>query len=253
MPPNPHFGASEAAVRVGCAGWSLSRSAWPQFPATGSHLERYAAHLDAVEINSSFYRPHQNATYARWAQSVPEHFRFSVKLPKAVTHRQRLAGCGPLLDAFLAQVAGLGQKLGCLLIQLPPTLAYDPFLADSFLGALRDRHDGPMALEPRHPGWFGERADAALVRWRVARVLADPVLCEAGRRPGGDPALVYLRLHGSPRRYYSAYEPAVLDALAVRMQLAAASDASVWCIFDNTASGAAVGDALYTLEKVARP
>lgn len=253
MQPRPLPDASKAAVRVGCAGWSLPRAIWPQFPAAGSHLERYAARLDAAEINSSFYRPHQNATYARWAQSVPEHFRFSVKLPKAITHHQRLADCGQLLDAFLTQVAGLGQKLGCLLIQLPPSLAFDDALTGHFLQALRERHDGPVALEPRHPGWFGAPADALLARWRVARVLADPVLCDAGRWPGGDPALVYLRLHGSPRRYYSAYEPAVLAALAVRLQLAAASDASVWCIFDNTASGAAVRDALHTLEKVAPP
>ena len=231
-------------VKLGCAGWSLPRAAWPEFPATGTHLQRYAARLNAVEINSSFYRPHQPATYAGWAASVPENFRFSVKLPKTITHQQRIADCGQLLDTFLAQVAGLGKKLGCLLLQLPPSLTFDEALAGNFLQALRERHGGPAALEPRHPGWFGAPADALLARWRVARVLADPVLCDAGRWPGGDPALVYLRLHGSPRMYYSAYEPAVLDALVVRLQLAAASDASVWCIFDNTASGAATGDAL---------
>jgi uncharacterized protein YecE (DUF72 family) len=246
MQPKHLPGVNMAAVMVGCAGWSLPRVAWPQFPATGSHLQRYAARLNAAEINSSFYRPHQQATYARWARSVPGHFRFSVKLPKTITHQQRLVGCGQLLDTFLTQVSGLEEKLGCLLLQLPPSLTFDDAAAGNFLDQLRQGHGGPVALEPRHPSWFDAPADALLVRWRVARVLADPVLCDAGRWPGGDPSFVYLRLHGSPRVYYSAYEPGVLDALVVRLQLAASSDASVWCIFDNTASGAATGDALRT-------
>ena len=109
-------------------------------------MQRYAARFNAVEINSSFYRPHQTATYSRWAASVPEHFRFSVKLPKTITHQQRLAGCAGLLDDFLAQAGGLGEKLGCLLVQLPPSLAFDTAVAQEFLRALRQRHGGPVAL-----------------------------------------------------------------------------------------------------------
>ena len=73
----------------------------------GSHLERYGAILDAVEINSSFYRPHRTATYERWAASVPEDFRFAVKVPKAITHERRLKDVGDLLDRFLSEVGGL--------------------------------------------------------------------------------------------------------------------------------------------------
>lgn len=238
-------------MKVGCAGWSLPRAAWPEFPPTGSHLQRYAARLNAVEINSSFYRPHQSATYARWADSVPENFRFSVKLPKTITHQQRLLDCAALLETFLAQVTRLGDRLGCLLVQLPPSLAFDAVVVRNFLAVLRERHTGPVALEPRHRSWFTAPADALLDAWQVGRVLADPLVHEAGRIPGGFAGLVYLRLHGSPHRYYSAYEPAMLDALIVRLQLAAASDASVWCIFDNTAEGAAVADALYTAQGLA--
>ncbi|MDB5964537.1 MAG: hypothetical protein JWQ72_1037 [Polaromonas sp.] len=233
-------------IRIGCAGWSLPRAAWPAFPAEGSHLERYAARLDAAEINSSFYRPHQAETYARWADSVPGHFRFSVKLPKTITHEQRLQDCDALLALFLSQARGLGHTLGCLLVQLPPSLAFDAARVRDFLRLLRTRHAGPVALEPRHASWFTPEADALLASFATARVLADPVRFDAGRWPGGDPGTVYVRLHGSPRMYYSAYPRPLLDALAVRLQLAAASDSSVWCVFDNTASGAAVDDALYT-------
>jgi len=232
-------------VRVGCAGWSLPRETWPRFPETGTHLERYAARLNAAEINSSFYRPHQPATYARWAGSVPADFRFSAKLPQTITHEKRLRDCEDLLDGFLPQVTCLGEKLGCLLVQLPPSLVFDAASVSAFLRALRQRHAGGVAFEPRHASWFTPAVDHLLKDAKVARVLADPVMFDAGRAPGGDSSLVYVRLHGSPRMYYSAYAPAVLDALIVRLQLAAASDASIWCIFDNTASGAAVPDALY--------
>jgi uncharacterized protein YecE (DUF72 family) len=90
-----------AVVRIGCAGWSLPRDSWPQFPDTGPHLQRYAKRFNAVEINSSFYRPHQPATYERWAAAVPAGFRFSVKLPKTITHEKRLHDCAPLLRGFL--------------------------------------------------------------------------------------------------------------------------------------------------------
>lgn len=234
-----------SGVNVGCAGWSLPRETWPEFPQDGTHLQRYAARFNAVEINSSFYRPHQPATYARWAESVPADFRFCAKLPKTITHEKRLRDCQGLLDAFLPQVTSLGEKLGCLLVQLPPSLAFDAATATAFLRELRLRHAGGVALEPRHASWFTAAADDVLKDAKVGRVLADPVLFDAGRDPGGWPALVYVRLHGSPRMYYSAYARDVLDALIVRLELEAASDASVWCVFDNTANGAAVPDALY--------
>jgi uncharacterized protein YecE (DUF72 family) len=244
-------GAAVAGISIGCAGWSLPRASWPEFPADGTHLQRYAARFNAVEINSSFYRPHQAATYARWAASVPAHFRFSVKLPKTITHQQRLRGCGELLDAFMTQVSGLGDRLGCLLVQLPPSLHFDADSAALFLRQLREHHAGAVALEPRHASWLTPPADALLQTWQVGRVLADPPVVEAGRQPGGFSGLIYVRLHGSPRMYYSAYERIFLDALTGRLDRAAQSGASVWCIFDNTAEGHAVTDALCTTRQVA--
>lgn len=233
---------------VGCAGWSLPREAQPHFPTEGTHLARYAARFPAVEINSSFYRPHRPATYARWAASVPSGFRFSVKVPRAITHERRLVDAGPPLDAFLDGATALGPALGCLLVQLPPSLAFDAATVDAFLAALRVRHPGAVAIEPRHASWFGTAADRLLVAWRVARVAADPARVPAAAEPGGWPGTVYYRLHGSPRTYYSAYDAPFLDALAPRL-LAAAPGA--WCMFDNTALGAATTNALGLLERLA--
>ena len=242
--PSPKRAAAAERVRVGCAGWSLPRSEQEHFAAAGSHLERYASRFDAVEINSSFHRPHRPATYARWSASVPPSFRFSVKVPKAITHGLRLREAGELLETFLEEAGGLGDKLGCLLVQLPPSLDLDPAAAAGFFADFRSRSPVPLACEPRHPSWFDPEADALLRDLGVARVAADPARVPEAAEPGGWPELIYYRLHGSPRMYYSAYPEEYLAALALRLQADAAAGRTVWCIFDNTTLGAATGNAL---------
>jgi uncharacterized protein YecE (DUF72 family) len=161
--------------------------------------------MTATEINSSFYRPHQRSTYQRWAASTPEHFRFSVKIPKEISHTRKLIGTAEPLDAFIAQIAGLGARLGVVLLQLPPSLAFDRGIASTFFAGLRLRLDRAIgiAAEPRHASWFTADADACLGEHRIARVAADPVLAPGGERPGGWAGLHYRRLHGSPRMYYT--------------------------------------------------
>lgn len=233
---------SRQSVFIGCAGWSLNREHAPQFTGHGSHLQRYASRLNAVEINSSFYRPHRPQTYARWAASVPAEFRFSVKVPKLITHVQRLQDCEQALDEFLAQCALLQEKLGCLLVQLPPSLQFDEPVAEVFFDALRDRFTGHVVLEPRHESWL--QADALLVRQRVAQAVVDPSRISSDQAPRGWPGFKYWRLHGSPRIYHSAYELPKLEQLALELGTASDEEVPAWCIFDNTASGAALGNAL---------
>ena len=234
----------DGRLRIGTAGWALPREVHEHFAEGGSHLARYASRMNAAEINSSFHRPHQRSLYERWAAAVPDDFRFCAKLPKTITHEKRLVDCGALLAAFMDQAGGLGPRLHCLLVQLPPSLAFDASVAESFLRLLRNTHAASIAMEPRHVSWFTLEADAMLRDFRIARVLADPVRHAPGRAPGGWPGLVYLRLHGTPRMYYSSYQPAVLHALAQRLRLALDEAEEAWCIFDNTASGAATGNAL---------
>src|SRR5687768_14756132 len=111
-------------IFIGTAGWSIPKSSAEHFPADGSHLERYAQTLPAVEINSSFYRPHKIESYERWARAVPEGFRFAVKIPKTITHEKQLRGADELLNRFLGEAITLGTKLGPLLVQLPPSLRF---------------------------------------------------------------------------------------------------------------------------------
>lgn len=229
---------------TGCAGWSLPRDVQDQFAPGESHLHRYAQRFPATEINSSFHRPHKEFVWRRWADSVPPAFRFSAKLPKAITHEKRLVDCAGDVGAFLAQAAPLEDKLACLLVQLPPSLAFDAGVAPQFLSALREKWRKDVALEPRHASWFTPGVDELLASHRIARVLADPVRFPAAAAPGGWPGLVYVRLHGSPRMYYSAYDDGVIESLAHRIAMELQAGRDAWCIFDNTAAGAAAHNAL---------
>ncbi len=231
-------------LRIGCAGWTLHRDAQSLFGKGDSDLMRYGTCLNAVEINSSFYRSHSSATYARWAATTPEDFLFSVKLPKAITHELRMKQCAPLLDSFFKDARGLGPKLGCVLVQLPPSFAFDACLARDFFSEMTGRWAGDISVEPRHASWFEDEAHLLLKEFNVARVLADPVRHAPGAMPAGALHLVYLRLHGTPRMYYSSYEDRVIGQLAARIEVALAGGVNVWCIFDNTASGAATHNAL---------
>jgi uncharacterized protein YecE (DUF72 family) len=242
-------GAAPFEVQIGCPRWAIPATHADRFPPGESHLDRYARRFPVVEINSSFYRPHKPATYARWAASTPAHFRFSVKVPKEITHERRLTGATDLLDQFLREAGMLGAKLGPLLVQLPPSFAYSPDVAQTFFSELRQRFTGSVVFEPRHPTWFSDDVEQLLVMHRVARVAADPAPVPAAARPGGYAGLVYYRLHGSPRMYYSAYSPEYLTSLTETL-LHAARSAPVWCIFDNTALDAAIPDGLFVLDRL---
>lgn len=229
-------------ARVGCAGWATPRAYLDLFGDGESVLARYATRFSVVEINTSFYRPHRRETYGRWAASVPPGFRFSVKIPRTISHDLALRAAGPALDAFLEQAEDLGQRLGGYLLQLPPSHAFDARTASSFFRLLRRRTQAPCACEPRHGSWFTESADELMRRHAISRVAADPAILPAAAIPGGDPAWQYWRWHGAPRMYYSEYSETALASLAAsatRMD----SPVAPWIVFDNTAHGFAVPNA----------
>lgn len=241
-------GFSSVRARVGTAGWAIPAAVRDRFGEGESALERYATRFDAVEINSSFYRPHRRSTYERWAASAPAGFRFSVKLPKLITHQQRLVDCGEPLARFAEEVAGLGEKGGPLLIQLPPSFAFDAALVDGFLAELRTLLGGVLVCEPRHPSWFTDEVSAWLAAREVARVAADPPPAPGAEAPGGWPGLVYRRLHGSPRIYWSGYEAGMIEKHAHAAAEARSAGIESWMIYDNTAGGRATADALALVE-----
>ena len=178
-------------IHIGTAGWTLPKQHAHHFAAEGSHLERHASMLNCVEINSSFYRPHMLKTWQRWAASTPANYRFSVKLPKTITHTAKLNNTGALLQVFLDQVQGLGKKLGPLLVQLPPSLAFDEATAHDFFTTLRELHPTSEThrkshrprTTSRHLVHAHRRPPATRLRHRPRRRRSTPGLTRPPRVP----------------------------------------------------------------------
>jgi uncharacterized protein YecE (DUF72 family) len=235
--------------RIGTAGWSIPAAEREAFPTEGSHLERYAARFNAAEINSSFYRPHRRTTYERWAASVGDDFRFSVKLPKTISHARAGEHAEADIERFADEIAGLGEKIGLVLVQFPPSRVFQQHKVETLFTSLSSNLWCPMACEPRHASWFESSAETLLADLHVARVAADPPPANGAEAPGGWPNLRYHRLHGAPRIYHSSYELQELDSLRSWMAVEA-TGADVWCIFDNTAVGAATANALELMARL---
>jgi uncharacterized protein YecE (DUF72 family) len=229
---------------IGTAGWSIPANVRDEFPHEGSVLRRYSHLMSCAEVNSSFYRPHRRSTWERWADTVPDSFRFSVKMPKAISHVARLVDVEAPLERFITEVTGLGDRLAILLLQLPPSFVFDPEVIAAFVRTLRTLSDVQIAIEPRHLSWFEPASDGWLAELRVPRVAADPAKAPAAATPGGWQGLSYYRLHGSPVVYRSAYEEECLLLYASLLTRDAQAKRKAWCIFDNTANSAALGDAL---------
>lgn len=230
-------------IRIGTAGWTIPKDEASRFPAEGTSLQRYSARLGVAEINSSFHRPHRASTWERWRESVPATFRFSAKLPKTITHERKLKGCEDLLDPFLAEVSLLEDHFAILLIQLPPKLAFDEAVLRDFAATLRERTQVAIVIEPRNASWFTAEVDALLAEEEISRAGADPAIVPEAAAPSGWRKLAYVRLHGSPQTYRSSYGDR-LDQIAAMLRQAAVQAEDCWCIFDNTASSAAMSDAL---------
>lgn len=236
-------GRDAGELRIGTAGWSVPGALRDRFPEEGTHLRRYAAVLNAVEINSSFYRAHRPSTYARWAASVPDGFRFSVKLPRTITHERRLKGCEREIADFAAQVGELGVRLGPVLVQLPPSFAFPGSApVERVVNELVRQLDTQIVVEPRHATWFAPEVDALLASLGASRVAADPPPAPQAAVPGGWQGFTYWRLHGSPRIYYSDYSPVRLVEFAEAV--GGGKHSRRWVVFDNTAAGAALANAL---------
>ena len=225
---------------IATAAWSIPKKVADRFAQEGSGLTRYASVFDGVEINSTFYRRHKMSTFAQWAESVPDSFRFAVKIPKEITHTRAMKDIAKPLETFLEDIALLGAKRGPLLCQLPPSLAFDADKLDSAFKAMRHADDGSIVIEVRHKSWAAFDALDLLRRYAIERVLADPA--PVWPTEDFDTPPKYVRLHGKPKIYYSSYTDEEINSVWKRL----APDS--WCVLDNTASGAAIENALTMLD-----
>ncbi len=161
-------------VYAGTSGYSYKEWKGPFYPEklpAGDMLSFYAKRLPAVEINNTFYRLPKESVLDGWASQVPEHFRFSIKASRRITHFKRLKDVGEE-TAYLLRVLGtLGPMLGVILFQLPPNLKRDRDRLEAFLDLLPAR--APVAFEFRHPSWFDDDVIGLLRDRGCALCLAD--------------------------------------------------------------------------------
>ena len=267
---------------MGISGWVYPpwRGAfYPKGLRQADELAYAAAHVTSIEVNGSFYSLQPPANWRRWRDATPDGFVLAVKGPRFVTHIKRLREIEtPLANFFASGLLELGDKLGPLLWQLPPTLAFDAQLLDDFLGrlprsradasALAAGHDERMsgrasfamtgdaplrhAVEVRHPTFDADEWISLLERHRVASVIADT----AGRYPRIDRTtsdFAYARLHGDEELYVSGYDDAALDRWAqwTRAHLDAGRDAYLY--FDNDVKVRAPFDAMGLIARLPRP
>ena len=261
-----------ARARIGISGWTYAPWRGVFYPKGLQHrleLQYASERLDSIEINGSFYSLQRPSSYRTWAAQTPDDFVFAVKGGRYVTHILRLRNARTAVANFLASgVLTLGPKLGPLLWQLPPTLAFDAEAVDAFLGMLprtttealalakettldEDRTDlGALpertlrhAVEVRH-GTFDDDAFVALARKHsVAIVVADT----AGRYPviRQDTAdFAYLRLHGDEELYTSGYTDEALDRWAADIRDRLDRGMDVYAYFDNDVKVRAPYDAM---------
>ncbi len=230
-------------IRIGIAGWAIPKIYAHLFENGKTHLERYAKHFSITEINQTFYRLPQASTLHRWVQITPENFRFSCKLHRKFTHFHRLSSTDGL-EEFIAVVKHLEEKLVGILVQLPPSLQYNEENAKRFFTTLKGYFEGIIVVEPRHKSWI--EAEDLLVSLQIARVAADPPRYKVDNEPGGYKKFSYYRLHGFPKLYCSEYKNTFLQDLARKILIDKTEEKIV--IFDNTACGYAIKNALQLME-----
>ncbi len=230
---------------VGTSGWSYKHWKGDFYPSNlpqKKWLGYLASIFNTVEINATFYREPKPSTFQKWHDETPKHFLFSVKANRFITHIKRLKDIQDSLTRFYNTIVPLEEKIGCLLFQLPPSLHYDPPLIDSFLSQLDPRWK--TAIEVRHASFLNEEFYRALHERNIAFCWSDT----AGRYPYAEKVtadFLYIRLHGSPVLYRSAYTEDFLKEFARKLK---AIDRDVFVYFDNDAEGHAPKNALFLKE-----
>ncbi len=228
---------------VGTSGWDYrhwrSGVFYPDGLDSAARLRHYATIFDCVELNSTFYHTPREATLHGWRERTPAGFLFAYKGARAITHVRRLAGAEELVERVLARAALLGEKLGPVLWQLPPSSPCDLERLAAFLALLPAGHR--YAFEFRHPSWFAPACYALLRAHNAALVWGDTPRYPLVKEATAD--FVYARLHGHEVLYASGYRPEQLAAWAADFRQALDRQLDVFVFFDNDAQGHAPHDA----------
>ena len=233
---------------IGTSGWHYDHwrgRFYPEKLPRAGWLKHYAGYFNTVELNNSFYRLPSEKAFAGWYESSPDNFVYSVKVSRYITHIKRLKDTGEAVDKFITRSAGLKEKLGPLLYQLPPNIHRNDEVLGAFLSGLPSglKH----VIEFRHGSWLVEPVFDILRRHNTGFCVFDmprmscPLLATAG--------FAYIRFHGSDGLYSGCYSDNELSGWAERLKELAAGLGAVYIYFNNDAEAFAVRNAA-TLRKL---
>lgn len=212
-----------ATTRVGIGGWIFPpwRGAFypPGLP-QARELDYASRHVTTIEINATFYGSQKPESFRRWRDEVPDDFVFSVKAPRVATHRRALAEAAPSIERFLASgVLELGEKLGPILWQFPPTRRFEAEAFETFLALLPAERDGRTlrhAVEVRDAGFHDPVFPALLRRFGVAWAFVDSDKHVLAGDVTAD--FIYVRLQRTDEAEPAGYSAAALDGWADRFR-----------------------------------
>src|SRR5262245_476588 len=226
------------AVHIGTSGWSYDHWEGVLYPPglpVRQRLEVYVQRYQTVELNSSYYHWPADRTFLNWQQRLPPGFQMSVKAPGSLTHRQRLYQPEAWLARIQRSLSGLGDKLGCLLVQLPPGLGCDLPRLDYFLAQCPS--GVRIAVEMRHPDWHQEAAFQLLEKYQAAYCIMSGAQLPCILRATAP--FVYVRLHGpDPQHLYAgSYSDHDLQWWADRIREWLAQRRTVFAYFNNDGHG----------------
>jgi uncharacterized protein YecE (DUF72 family) len=232
----------DTKVHVGCSGWVYRHWKGGFYPSDLPQkrwFERYAQEFDTVEINASFYRLPLASTFAGWREKAPPGFRYSVKANRFLTHLKKLVGCEEHVDEFIGLARGLGETLGPILYQLPPSLKKNLERLDAFLARLPA--DIEHVVEFRHSSWYEEDVLALLDRHGAGFVTHDLAGLISPRWASGRTA--YVRFHGTGGKYWGRYSEEHMADWAAWLIKERANGRSAWAYFNNDIHEHAIEDA----------
>lgn len=228
---------------VGCSGWQYKHWRGDFYPAdlpVSQWFDHYARRFDTVEINNSFYRLPERATFAAWSRRAPPRFTFAVKASRFLTHMKKLKDPEEPIERLFARMRALRPHLGPVLYQLPPGWKPDVDRFARFLALLP--RDAQHVVEFREPAWYSSNILALMERHRVSMCLHDMPGSATGRDRVGP--IVYVRFHGATSKYGGGYSADRLRGWAEWLNAQRDAGTNVYAYFNNDTGGHAPRDAV---------
>ena len=240
---------------IGTSGWSYKHWSgifYPENIKPDKYLEHYITKFPCVELNASFYHLPLKTTVSGWLTRTPESFRFCPKLSRFITHQLHLVNIEEPFQIFFKVFESMKERLGPVLIQLPPGLSYDKPLICKFFDLIKENYNNyRFAVEIRNKSWFNDGFFDLLAGYKIALVIAD-----CGNRYPYHEAItadfVYIRFHGPEQLYASNYSETILQQYGDKIRNWLADGEKVWAFFNNDYYGFAIKNAQRLKEIVDR-